>query len=258
MGRLDGKRAVVTGGGTGIGRAIAERLAQEGCRVAVVGRRPAPLAETQKGIQARGGLCVVGVLDVSSDGAVRDGFARLTRELGGSVDILVNNAGIGGANACSGPGEDRWRTVLATNLDGMFFCTREALRGMPDGGRVINLSSVLGKFGVPGYTAYCTSKHGVIGFTKALALEVAARRITVNALCPGWTDTEMARAGMEGIAQATGQSFEAAKAGALAQVPLGRMTTPAEVGGLVAWLCSAEAANMTGQAINLCGGAAMW
>jgi NAD(P)-dependent dehydrogenase (short-subunit alcohol dehydrogenase family) len=257
MARLTGKRAVVTGGGTGIGRACAERLAQEGCRVAIAGRRKGPLEEVQRAIRAAGHVCTVAVLDVSSEPAVRETFGAIAKELSG-IDILVNNAGVGGPNACATAGEDRWRTVLATNLDGMFFCTREALRVMPDGGRVINLSSVLGKFGVPGYTAYCTSKHGVIGFTKALALEVAPRRITVNALCPGWTDTEMARAGMEGIAQATGTSYEDAKKLALSQVPLGRMTTPAEVAGLVAWIASAEGANMTGQAINLCGGAAMW
>ena len=123
--------------------------------------------------------------------------------------------------------------ILRTNLDGIYFCAREALVRMPDGARVVNISSVLGKFGVPGYTAYCASKHGVIGFTKALALEVASRQITVNAVCPGWVDTEMAHEGIRGLAAATGTTYDDAYKSAMELVPLGRIMQPEEIGELV-------------------------
>ena len=125
---------------------------------------------------------------------------------------------------------------------------------MRNGGRVIMMSSVLGKFGVPGYTAYCTAKTGLIGFTRALALELAPRKITVNALCPGWTDTEMARAGMRDIAAAAGISVEEFKKQAMARVPLGEMVEPEEVANLVAFLCAPTGDKITGQAISICGG----
>jgi len=254
---LKGVPALVTGGGSGIGRGIALRLAREGARVVVAGRRRAALDET-RALAGRDGLEVQAVeLDVTDAAAVRAVVDRVAADLGG-LQCLVNNAGAGGPNACSGPGEDRWRELIAVNLDGVFHCAREALRHMREGGAIVNISSVLGKFGVPGYTAYCASKHGVIGFTKALALEVAPRRIRVNAVCPGWVESDMARQGMEGIAAETGQSYEDARAMALAQVPLGQMIQPEEVGGLVAWLASDEARNMTGQAINYSGGSAMW
>lgn len=127
-----------------------------------------------------------------------------------------------------------------------------------DGGRIVTISSVLGRFGVPGYTAYCASKHGVIGFTKALALELASRRITVNAICPGWVDTDMASAGMQAMADAMQLDFETARRQALAAVPLGRILQPEEIGETVAWLCSPGASGMTGQAISHCGGQVMW
>ena len=146
---------------------------------------------------------------------------------------------------------------LDTNLDGVYFCTREAVRRMVDGGRVINISSVLGKFGVPGYTAYCASKHGVIGFTKALALELASRNVTVNAICPGWVETDMAREGMENMAEAMGTTYEEARKQALAQVPMGRIIQPEEVGELVVYLAGPATTAMTGQAVSLCGGATM-
>ncbi|MEZ5988668.1 MAG: SDR family NAD(P)-dependent oxidoreductase [Planctomycetota bacterium] len=253
---LQGVPAFVTGGGSGIGRGVALRLAREGARVVVAGRRRGPLDET-RALAGREGLEVQAVeLDVTDAAAVRDVVDRVATDLGG-LQCLVNNAGTGGPNACSGPGEDRWRAVLAVNLDGVFHCSRERC-GMREGGAIVNVSSVLGKFGVPGYTAYCASKHGVIGFTKALALEVAPRHIRVNAVCPGWVESDMARQGMEGIAAETGQSYADARAMALAQVPLGAMIQPEEIGGLVAWLASEEARNMTGQAINYSGGSAMW
>ena len=116
---------------------------------------------------------------------------------------------------------------------------------------------MLGRFGVPGYTAYCASKHGVIGFTKALALEVAARKITVNAICPGWVETEMARDGMKLLGEALGVDYDAARKEALAQVPIGRILEPEEVGDLVVYMASEAAAGMTAQAVSICGGSTM-
>ena len=124
------------------------------------------------------------------------------------LDVLVNNAGVGGGEPVAGSSTARWRRIIDTNVTGTYLVTREAIGLMRDGGRIVNISSVLGRFGVPGYTAYCASKHGVIGFTRALALELAPRSITVNALCPGWVDTEMAAEGMRQGAAATGQTFD--------------------------------------------------
>ncbi len=256
-GKLQGKRCVVTGGGTGIGRAIARSLAQVGARVMVTGRREEKLKETVAEVRENGGEAGFEVMDVTAARSVASAFAGILGTMGG-VDVLVNNAGAGGPNACAIDGPDRWDEVIRTNLDGVYFCTREAAPRLPEGGRVINISSVLGRFGVPGYTAYCASKHGVIGFTKALALELAPRKITANAICPGWVETDMAVAGMKGMAEAMGTSYEEARRQALSEVPLGRILEPEEIGGLVVYLCSPAAAGVTGQAISLCGGQTMW
>jgi len=254
---LRGKRCLVTGGGTGIGAGIALCLAANGAAVAVLGRRRSPLLKTVAAVRACGVDAMAVTADVTDEPAVARAVARVAKALGG-LDILVNNAGIGGPNACALPGPERWHDIVRTNLDGVFFTSRAALRHLPDSGRIVNISSVLGRFGVPGYTAYCASKHGVIGLTKALALEVAPRRITVNTICPGWVDTDMARAGMELMAEGMKVDFEAAKRAAMAAVPLGRMLEPQEIGELVVWLCSKAARGMTGQAISHCGGQVMW
>lgn len=256
MVNLQQRVAIVTGGGTGIGRAIASALAQHDATVVVTGRRPQPLAETVARIERAGGRARAVELDVTDAAAVDRAFDGVVNELG-SVHVLVNNAGLGGPNGCALPGEDRWDEIVRTNLDGVFFCSRAAARHLPRGGRIVNISSVLGRFGVPGYTAYCASKHGVIGFTRALALELAPRGITVNALCPGWVETEMAKRGMELLAEATGTDYPQARASALAQVPIGRIIQPEEVAELVLYVVSEAAAAMTGQAVSLCGGATM-
>lgn len=257
MKSLAGRRCLVTGGGTGIGAGIARTLAAHGAAVAVLGRRKQPLQKVVAALRADGAVAEAVVADVTDATAVRKAVDRVAKKLGG-LDTLVNNAGVGGPNGCGVSGPERWDTIVRTNLDGVFFTTRAALKHLPDGGRVVNISSVLGRFGVPGYTAYCTSKHGLIGFGKALALELAPRRITVNTVCPGWTDTEMAKAGMELLAAGLQVDFATAKQQALAAVPLGRMLQPEEIGELVAWLCSPAASGMTGQAISHCGGQVMW
>ena len=256
-GALAGLGAVITGGGTGIGQGIARALAAQGAQVALLGRRPEPLQQTAAALRRQGGVAHAFAADVTDRAAIGKAVAAAAAALG-RLDIVVNNAGIGGANACALPGPERWDEIVRTNLDGVFLTTRAALPHLRDGGRIVSISSVLGRFGVPGYTAYCASKHGVIGFTKALALELAPRRITVNAVCPGWVETDMARAGFAGIAKATGSSIDAARRSALAEVPLGRILEPDEIGATVAFLCSPAAGGMTGQAISHCGGQVMW
>jgi ketoreductase len=184
------------------------------------------------------------------------------------IDILVNNSGASGmtpvaGGAAAGAPDDadrRWQEILATNLTGIWNCVRQAVRHMPDGGagRIISIASVLGKFGVPGYGAYCASKHGVIGLTRALALELAPRAITVNAVCPGWVATDMSRQGIEEGARRQGIPPDEFRRRAEEMVPLRRFIEPGEVAGLVAFLASEAGAGITGQAINLDGGAAMW
>ena len=223
----------------------------------MLGRRGEPLERTVAALAADGLEAVAEVGDITDERGIAVAVDRVADRLGG-LDVLVNNAGAGGPNACAADGPERWDTIVRTNVDGTFFATRAALAHLPDGGRIVNISSVLGRFGVPGYTAYCASKHAVIGFTKALALELAERRITVNAICPGWVETEMAREGMELMARGMSVSYEEARRTALGAVPLGRILEPEEIGEHVAWLCSDGAAGMTGQAIVHDGGQIMW
>jgi NAD(P)-dependent dehydrogenase (short-subunit alcohol dehydrogenase family) len=257
MKALRGRCCLVTGGGTGIGAGIARQLGAAGAAVAIVGRRKAPLAAVVRALQSQKVKAVAITGDVTDAAGIRRAVQRAQKALGG-LDVLVNNAGVGGGNAAALPGPERWDEIVRTNLDGVFHTTRAALPHLADGGRIVNISSVLGRFGVPGYTAYCASKHGVIGLTKALALELAPRRITVNAICPGWVDTDMATAGLQQMAAGLQVAFDEAKQRAMAAVPLGRLLQPDEIGSLVVWLCSAGAAGMTGQAISHCGGQVMW
>lgn len=256
--RLEGRTAVVTGAGTGIGRAIALRLAAEGALVAALGRRMDLLGETVDLAAAVGGEAFAVPCDVTDAAQVREAAAAVAKR-SATVAVLVNNAGTGGPNPLSDPDDDRWHDIIAVNLTGMYRVTKELLPRLPsDGtGRVIGISSVLGRFGVPGYTAYCAAKSGVIGFTKALALELAPRRITVNSICPGWVETDMAVTGMSKGAEAMGTDYATFRRKALAAVPLGRILAPEEVASLAAWLASDEASGMTGQSLGLNAGSHM-
>ena len=247
---------LVTGGGRGIGRSIALAFAAPGWRVAIAGRTRAQLEETASAIRGRGAEAVLLPMDVTDDGAVATGFA-LMRETIDRLDVLVNNAGVGGGLPLHQTDTTSWRRILDTNVWGTFLVTRQAAPLLADGGRVVNMSSVLGRFGVPGYTAYCASKHAVIGFTWALALELVGRGITVNAICPGWVDTDMAMQGMQMGANVMNVSVEEFRSQALGAVPIKRIIQPEEVASLVKFLASPEASAITGQTYNICGGQVM-
>jgi NAD(P)-dependent dehydrogenase (short-subunit alcohol dehydrogenase family) len=222
--------AVVTGGTRGIGRAVAAQLAADGYRV-IVAARHAPAA-----CEGEFRAC-----DVTDAAAVRGLFSGLAR-----VDALVTCAGLAGSNTLDGD-DALWHAIVAANLHGTYYCCRAALPLLPDdSGRIVTIASVLGLRGVADQTAYCAAKHGVVGFTRALALALAPRGITVNAICPGWVDTEMARQRFSEL----GLTPEAAAAG----VPTGRIATPEEVADAVAWLLRPETRSVTGLALPIDGG----
>lgn len=247
MSQLEGRRIVVTGAGSGIGKAIAERLGGAGARVALLGRTRENLEATASGIA---GEARVETVDIADREAVERAFSRIA-EAWGSLHAVVANAGAGGPNL---PGEgDRWNEVVRTNMDGTYHTLRAFERHLapgPERRHAIVISSCLARFGVPGYTAYCASKAGLLGLTRALALEWAAKGVLVNAICPGWVDTVMARVGMAKLGDSLGVSYEEARAQALGEVPLQRISEPAEIAGLVAFLLSPDGAPFTGQALD--------
>jgi NAD(P)-dependent dehydrogenase (short-subunit alcohol dehydrogenase family) len=236
--RLDGKHIVVTGAGTGIGRAVAERLASEGARLTLMARDESRLRDVVPGALTKS-------LDIRDRDAVLAAFDE-------PLDGLVANAGIGGPNE-HGDG-DRFDDIVQTNLYGTYWCVRAAEPLLADGGRIVVTSSILARIGVSGYTAYCASKAGLLGLVRSLAAELAPRRVQVNAICPGWVDTDMAWDGLSGWPGLTAdEAWEIAKQ----EVPLRRMSRPAEIAGTVAWLLSEDALGVTGQAIDHNNGAFM-
>jgi NAD(P)-dependent dehydrogenase (short-subunit alcohol dehydrogenase family) len=255
---LTNKVALVTGGGSGIGKAIAQALARSGARVAITSRNLSHLETAAKELTAQGMAVMPIQMDVRKKRDVEKAVGKVMGAWS-AIHILVNNAGISGLSQINDPDDSKWFDILDTNLNGMYLTTKAVLRHMPDhqGGRVINISSVLGKFGVPGYTAYCTSKHGMIGFTRALALEVVGRDITVNTVCPGWVDTEMADLGIRETAALQGITPEEFKAQAVAAIPIRRFLAADEIAEMVCYLASDLARGITGQALNVCGGQTM-
>jgi len=239
------KVAIITGASRGIGRAIALKLHDEGVSVALCARSPIQDFPQERSLAV--------TMDVRDQESVDAGIRRIVDRFG-KIDVVVNNAGISGVTPVDAADTSAWLDIVQTNVVGTYYVTRAATPHLPNGGRVIMISSVLGKFGVPGYTAYCTAKTGLIGFTRSLALELAPRKITVNAICPGWTDTEMARDGMRDIAAAAGISVDQFKKEAMSRVPLGEMVDPSEVAAFVAFLCAPTGDKITGQALSICAG----
>jgi len=245
---MKGRTAVITGGGSGIGAAAARRFASQGAKVVLVGRRKDRLDAVAKeiGTTARAIAC-----DVASSSAVE----AMAREVG-PCDVLVNNAGIAKSAPIAKTDDALWNEILAINLTGTFLCTRAFLPGMAERGwgRVINVASIAGKAGMQYTSAYCASKHGVVGLTRAVALECARKGVTVNAVCPGWVDSEMTDTSVANISGKTKMSEAEARAFLAGQSPQNRLMTPEEIAGLILWLCSDDAAGITAQAINVDGG----
>jgi NAD(P)-dependent dehydrogenase (short-subunit alcohol dehydrogenase family) len=233
-------------------------LAQNGAKVAIASRALARIERAADEFKKLGVAVLPLEMDVRNKGSVERALDAIVSQWG-SVHILVNNAGISGLSMISEPEDGRWYDIIDTNLNGLYLVTKAVLKTMPDnsGGRVINISSVLGKFGVPGYTAYCATKHGVIGFTRALALEVVNRGITVNTICPGWVDTEMATLGIHETAAHLGLTPEQFKAQAIEGVPIKRFIEIEEIAEFVCYIASDAARGITGQAMNICGGQTM-
>ncbi len=260
MNRFAGKVALVTGASRGIGRAIAEAYLEEGAKVVLCARTLAQLESIADPWNRKDRRALALRCDVTSPEEVSFALGEVEKSWG-KLHILVNNAGISGRTPVAEPREgtdELWDRILATNLKGPYLVTRHALPLMTSGGgRIVNMSSVLGRFGVAGYAAYCTAKHGIIGFTRALALELAPRGLTVNALCPGWVATDMAEQGIRETAADLGISPEEFREQAIAGVPLKRFLDPPEIAKLVLYLTSDDASGITGQTYNICGGQVM-
>jgi len=254
-GPLSGRHAVVTGAGRGIGAAIVRMLVGQGASVSMLGRDTARLAAAADEIG--GSTQCVGV-DVADEASVRGAFDAI-RARHPVIDILVNNAGQAGSAPLGRTTLDLWQAMLSVNLTGTFLCTREVLPAMAKrgSGRVVNVASTAGLVGYAYVSAYVAAKHGVVGLTRALALEVARSGVTVNAVCPGYTETDIVRDAVANIMQKTGKSEIEARAALTATNPQGRMVQPDEVADTVAWLCSAHAAAINGQAIAVAGGEVM-
>lgn len=249
-----GKHAVVTGGARGIGRAVASRLHAMGAAVTLMGRNQAALEETSNTLAGSRWQ----IADVTDAASVAAAFAAATKK-SGAVDILVNNAGAAESTPFLKTSNELWERMLAVNLTGMFNCQKEVLAPMREigWGRIVNVVSTAGLIGYAYVAAYCAAKHGAIGLTRALALETARDGITVNAICPGFTETDLLEDSIQNIMNTTGRSRAEAEKSLTAVNPQRRFIRPEEIAATVAWLCSAGADSITGQSIAVAGGEVM-
>ena len=251
--------ALVTGGGRGIGAAIAEALARFGASISLIGRNVEVLEATASRIAGDYGVKVATAqADVGEESAVRKAIANL-RDTLGAPTILVNNAGVAASSPFLSSDARFWRRLLETDLMGAVYVTQAVLPAMLESGwgRIINVASTAGLTGYAYITAYCAAKHGMIGLTRALALETARSGVTVNALCPGYADTEMTAQSIANIAEKTGRSRQQAVASLVSRNPQGRFIQPVEVADAVVWLAGDQAGSVTGQSIVIAGGELM-
>ena len=256
MSELIGRIALVTGGGRGIGRAVALSLASAGADVAISGRNADVLDETVGAIRAIGRRAAAVVCDVSERGQVDAMVAQVKKDLGNPL-ILVNNAGIAGSAKLSDTTDDMWESMLRINATGAFYCTRALVPMMVDAkwGRVVNVASIAARAGAAYIAAYAASKHALLGLTRAVAAEVAARGVTVNAVCPGYVDTEMTDRSAAFISVRTGRDETDARKILEGFSPQKRLMTAEEVASLATYLCSEAARGINGQGIVIDGGA---
>lgn len=253
-GDLDGWHALITGAGSGIGAATAVALARAGVKISLLGRRPIGL-ETVRAAIGNGFAVVADVSDEEAFGRAIDRAAAAN----GPIDILVNSAGTVATSKFAETTGKTWNEMLAVNLTGTFFGCRHVLPTMMTRrrGRIVNIASTAGLKGYPYVAAYCAAKHGVVGLTRALAVEAAGSGVTVNAVCPGYTDTPMVGRSAERIAAKTGRQPEEVKELLAATNPLNRLIEPKEVADAVVWLCRPASAAITGQTIIVAGGEVM-
>ncbi len=253
---LAGRHAVVTGANGGIGEAICRELAGKGARLTLFGRNAGSLEAVRARLPGSGhGIATV---DVTDHADVAEAMAVAVRARG-PVGVLINNAGAAKSAPLTKTDSALWQAMIAVNLTGPYNCIHAVLPGMIEAGwgRIVNVASTAGLLGYAYVAPYCAAKHGVIGLTRALALEVARKGITVNAVCPGYTDTPLLAGAVDNIVGKTGRSVEEAKAALAASNPQGRLVQPAEVANAVAWLCLPGAEAIHGQAIAVAGGEAM-
>ena len=250
--QLAGQHALVTGGARGIGRAIADALLSQGASVTLLGRDAATLDAAVADLGAR---TVAVVADVTRSAEVSHAFEQSHKRFG-DVTILVNNAGQAASAPLHKTDSALWDRMLAVNLSGVFHCIHAALPAMLNAkyGRIVNVASTAGRVGYPYVGAYCAAKHGVIGLTRSLALEVANRNITVNAVCPGYTDTDLVHDAINNIRAKTGRSEQDALASLVAHNPQRRLIRPDEVANAVVWLCLPGSEGVNGQSIAVDGG----
>lgn len=259
--KLENRIALITGGGRGIGRAIAFAFARDGAELTLAARTATQVEQVASEITAETGVKTFPVIcDVSDLSSIQNLFVKVIEFFGRGPDILVNNAGIAESAPLTRTDDDLWQRHIAINLSGTFYCTRAALPSMLERGwgRVINVASIAGKTGAPYIAAYAASKHGVLGLTRSVALEVATKGITVNAICPGYVDTEMTSQGIANITAKTGRSASEALETILKMSPQQRLVTAEEVAALALLLASEEGRSINGQAINVDGGTVLF
>jgi NAD(P)-dependent dehydrogenase (short-subunit alcohol dehydrogenase family) len=255
--KLQGQHALVTGGGRGIGAAISCTLVKAGVKVTITGRSHELLEQHASSLHEFG-EAQFQVCDVTDQSSISSAFGNAATALG-PITILINNAGQAQSQPFLKTSLEVWQNMLEVNLTGTFLCTQAALPGMLEmgWGRIINVSSTAGLTGYPYISAYSAAKHGVIGLTRSLALELAKKNITVNAVCPGYTETEIVREAVQNIVAKTGRSELEARAELTKHNPQARLIHPNEIADTVMWLCNPDSSSITGQAIAIAGGEVM-